>query len=157
MSVAQIRGVALFKRNKWRRELDENKIDMGMIEAFSSEELNFSLYTAVVENNHRAIKEMVEAGADTNMSMPAQDGMPAGMLLHFAARQASLKSVIALLQLGADPFAKDEAGLTPRDVAQDRLSGSRMRTVLKLWEQRKLRPAMDDNVIPFESLVRTGS
>lgn len=157
MSVAQIRGVALYKRNKWRREMDESKIDMGMIEAFSSEELNFSLHAAVVENNHRAIKEMVEAGADTNMSMPAQDGMPAGTLLHFAARHASLKSVIALLQLGADPFAKDDAGSTPRDVAQDRLSGSRMRTVLKLWEQRKLRPAMDDNVIPFESLVRTGS
>lgn len=157
MSVAQIRGVALFKRNKWRREMDESKIDMGMIEAFSQEELNHSLHTAVVENNHRAIKEMVEAGADTNMSMPAQDGVPAGMLLHFAARHASLKSVIALLQLGADPFAKDDTGATPRDVAQDRLSGSRMRTVLKLWEQRKLRPAMDDNVIQFESLVRTGS
>ena len=157
MSTAQFRGAALYKRSQWRKELDESKIDMGLIDPYSQEALDYSLYAAVVENNHRGIREMVQMGANPNMGVEASGGEVAGTLLHFAVRHASLKTVIALLQLGADPFARDALDQTPRDVARLRIAGGRMKTVLKLWEQRKTRPLPETTVIKFEELLREAS
>ncbi len=96
-------------------------------------------------------------GGNKNLWLDGKAGEPAGTLLHFATRHGSLKTVIALLQLGADPFAKDALGATPRDIAQTRPAGSRLRTVLKLWEQRKTMPPESDQVIAFEELLRSAS
>lgn len=157
MSVALIRGVALYKRTTWRKELDEAKIDMGLMDPFSQETLDYSLYTAVIDDNYRGIREVTAMGANVNLWLDGKAGEPAGSLLHFAVRHASLKTVIALLQLGADPYTKDALGVTPRDLAQKRSFGSRLRTVLKLWEQRKANPPAQDNAIAFDELLRTGS
>jgi hypothetical protein len=158
MSVAQIRGVALYKRNKWRKEFDENKVDMGMIDPFSQEVLDYSLYTAVIENSISGMREMVAMGADANMWLDGKAGEPAGSLLHFAVRHASLKTVISLLQLGADPLVRDAVNATPRDVAQGKLSAGRLRTVLKQWEQRSNSAAGDmQEVIAFDTLMKAAS
>jgi hypothetical protein len=124
------------------------------MDPFSQEALDYSLYTAVIENNHKGIREMAQMGASPNMWLDGKAGEPAGTLLHFAVRHGTLKTVIALLQLGADPFAKDAVNRTPRDVSQERLTSSRIRTVLKLWEQRKSHPAQEERVIAFETLLR---
>lgn len=158
MSVAQIRGVALYKRNKWRKEFDENKVDMGMIAPFSQDILDYSLYTAVIEDSLDGVREMVEIGANANMWLDGRAGEPAGSLLHFAVRHASLKTVIALLQLGADPLARDAVNATPRDVAQGKLSAGRLRTVLKQWEQRRNSAAGDvQEAIAFDTLMKAAS
>lgn len=150
-----VRGVALYKRSAWRRSLDEAKVEMDLARPFSQAQLDYSLHAAVIENNHRAIREMVEMGADPDMWIEAQAGEPAGTLLHFAVRHGTLKSVIALLQLGADPSARDALDATPRMAAQSRLSGQRMKTVLKLWEQRRARVHHNDNaVISFDKLLQ---
>lgn len=157
MSIARIRGIALYKRSLWRKELDEAKIDMGLIDPFSQETLDYSLYMAVIEGNYKGIREMAAQGANVDLWLDGKASEPAGTLLHFAVRHGSLKTVIALLQLGADPFARDALNATPRDVAVSRQSGSRMRTVLKLWEQRKTAAPAEDAVISFETLLRTAS
>lgn len=157
MSVAQFRGVALYKRSSWRKELDESKIDMGLMDPFSQEALDYSLHAAVIEDNYRGIREMIAAGANPNLWLDGKAGEPAGSILHFAVRHGSLKTVIALLQLGADPFAADALGATPRDTAQKKPAGSRLRTVLKLWEQRKTQAPADAAVVDFEELLRTAS
>lgn len=155
MSASRMQGVALYKRSRWRKELDDNKADMGLMPPYAQEILDYSLHTAAIENNYKAIREMVKMGANPDMWIDAHGGEPAGSLLHFAVRRCSLKTVIALLQLGADPFGRDALNATPRDVAQTKLSGSRMKTVLKLWEQRKVQPAIDEEkVIDFERLLR---
>src|SRR5687768_1419792 len=100
MSVARIRGVALYKRSSWRKELDEAKIDMGLSVPFTKETLDYSLYTAVIEDNYKGIREMAAQGADVDLWAEGKAGEPAGTLLHLAARHGSLRTVIALLQLG---------------------------------------------------------
>lgn len=127
------------------------------MDPFAQETLDYSLYTAVIEGNYRGIREMAALGAHINMWIDGKAGEPAGTLLHFAVRHGSLRTVIALLQLGADPFAKDAVDATPRDIAQGKPSGSRLRTVLKLWEQRKTNPPAEDQVIAFETLLRNAS
>ena len=155
---------ALYKRTPWRKELDEAKLDMGLMVPFSKERLNQSLVSAVLENNYRAVREMVAMGADQNFYPDAsywgvshQEHSDRfiedrGCLLHVAVRLGGLKTVIALLHAGADPFVRDAAGLTPRALAQqlaarDGYSAvySRMKTVLKIWEQRR-RDAVNDDL-----------
>lgn len=157
MSVARIRGVALYKRSSWRKELDEAKIDMGFVDPFSQETLDYSLYTAVIEDNYKGIREMIVQGANPNLWLDGKAGEPAGTLLHFAVRHGSLKTVITLLQLGADPFTRDALDATPRDAAMSRPSASRLKTVLKLWEQRKTAVPSENGAIPYEALLRTAS
>lgn len=129
MGVAQFRGAALHKRNQWRRELDESKIDMGLMDPFSQEMLDHSLIAAVDENSHKAVREMIDMGANPNV---VENGEP---LLHAAIRKGSLKTVIALLQTGANPHTLDAAGRSARDVSQE-TSSLRIRTILKLWDVR---------------------
>lgn len=124
------------RRASWMREIGESKIDMGLIAPMSSGALDMSLYTAVAEDDHRAVRSCT--GANPDMPADGKLGEPNGTLLHFAARHASLKTVIALLNLGADPFATDEDGKTARQAADDRPTGNRVRTVLALWEKKKL-------------------
>lgn len=129
MGVAQFRGAALHKRNQWRRELDESKIDMGLMDPFSQEMLDRSLIAAVDENSFKGVREMIDMGANPNVD---DGGAP---LLHRAIRKGSLKTVIALLQSGANPQALDVSGRSARDVSQES-SSLRIRTVLKLWDVR---------------------
>lgn len=124
------------RRASWLREIGESKIDMGLIAPMSPGALDMSLYTAVAEDDHRAVRNCI--GANPDMPADGKLGEPSGTLLHFAARHASLKTVIALLNLGADPFAVDEDGKTARQAADDRPTGNRVRTVLALWEKKKL-------------------
>jgi len=156
MDIARIRGIALYKRSAWRKEIDEAKVDMGLADPFSQEMLDYSLYMAVIDNNYRAVREMAAMGADPDMWVDAKAGEPAGPLLHFAVRHSSLKAVIALLQLGANPLAKDALNATPRDAARG-LSGKRIRTVLRLWEQREALPVAEDAPIAFDELMKKAS
>lgn len=150
---AQYGGAALYKRSKWRKELEETKIDMGLRAPYSDAELDSSLIDAMAENNYRAMRDMAQMGADVNLI----DEETRDTLLHAAVRGSSLKTVIALLQLGADPFARNAAGETARDIAQARHNGGRFRTVLKLWEIRRSRAANDDLLLSVENLLRSAS
>lgn len=131
------------RRAAWLREIGESKIDMGLIAPMSQDALDASLYMAVLDDDHEAVRRMARTGANPDMEADGKLGEPTGMLLHFAVRHASLKTVIALLHLGADPFAPDADGRTPREVSCERHIGSRMRTVLELWEKKRLSPAAD--------------
>lgn len=128
------------RRARLLREIGESKIDMGLLAPMSQHALDMSLYIAVADDDHRAVRALKGAGANPDMQADGKLGEPTGTLLHFAARHASLKTVIALLNLGADPLAHDEDGRTPREAASDRPTGNRMRTVLALWEKKKTSP-----------------
>lgn len=125
------------RRAKWLREIGESKVDMGLLAPMSQQALDMSLYMAVADDDHLAVRELDNSGANPNMAADGKLGEPAGTLLHFAARHASLKTVIALLHIGADPFLRDDEGNTPRMAAAERPTGNRMRTVLLLWEKKK--------------------
>lgn len=128
----------LYFRSAWQKTLDDNKIDMGLMPAPTQDQLDHDLVCAVVDHHHRGVGDMVALGANVNrMLLSPVKGTP----LHLAVTQGTLKTVVTLLQAGADPFIADTAGDLPRDIATRRHaqghSGSgRMRTVLKLWEQR---------------------
>lgn len=128
-------SAALYHRSTWQKEIDDNKMDMGLMAPLTQDQLDHDMVRAVVEHHHRGLREMVQLGANPNRMLlaPVQ-----GTALHLAAAQGTLKTVVTLLQMGADPFLRDPAGLTPRDiVTQTRRAGAgRIRTVLKLWEQR---------------------
>jgi hypothetical protein len=137
-----MKGVMARRRRYWRREIDESKVDMGLLAPLSPEALEYSLYVAVMENDHRAIAGMeadgfIAKGGNPDMWADGKLGEPSGPLLHFAVRHSTMKTVLALLHLGADPFACDAAGTLPRDAALERPTGNRMRTVLELWERKK--------------------
>lgn len=154
MSISDVRGVALYKRTNWRKDLDDAKVEMGLMKPFSQDILDYSLYAAVIENNHKAVREMVMTGANPNLWLEGVGGKVAGTLLHFAVADSSLKAVIALLQLGADPFAKDALDRTPREVIKFKQAENRMKSVLKLWEQRHSRPAMNAEALAFNELLK---
>lgn len=124
------------RRQPWRREIDESKIDMGLLAPLSQEAMDMSLYAAVLEQDHETIRAMREFNANPNMRVDGKLGEPEGTLLHFAVRHGTLKTVIALLQIGADPLLADADGATPRMVAAQKATGSKMRTVLERWEKR---------------------
>lgn len=137
-----MKGILARRRKGWRRDIDESKIDMGLMAPLAPEALEYSLYLAVMDNDYRAIAKMaaegfIAKGGNPDMWADGKLGEPSGPLLHFAVRHATLKTVIALLNLGADPFARDAAGVLPRDAALERPTGNRMRTVLELWERKK--------------------
>ncbi|TAL35548.1 MAG: hypothetical protein EPN97_07185 [Alphaproteobacteria bacterium] len=130
-------GAPRHRRQRWRREIDESKVDMGLIAPVSQEAIDLSLYAAVLDGDHQGIRDLAFMKPDANMRVYGKLGEPEGTLLHFAVRHGTLKTVIALLQLGADPLLKDSDGAIPREVAAQKATGSRMRTVLELWEKRK--------------------
>lgn len=129
----------LYFRSAWQKTLDDNKIDMGLMPAPTQDQLDHDLVCAVVDHHHRGVGDMVALGANVNrMLLSPVKGTP----LHLAVVQGTLKTVVTLLQAGADPFIADGAGDLPRDIATRRYTqghsgAGRMRTVLKLWEQRR--------------------
>lgn len=131
----------LYRRTTWQKAIDENKIDMGLMVPFAQDHLDRDMVRAVIDNHHRGLREMATLGAQVNRVMTAP---VAGTALHLAAARGALKTVVTLLQLGADPFLRDASGRTAREIAAARGAdagngGGRIRTVLKLWEQRRLR------------------
>jgi hypothetical protein len=147
-----------YRRHHWRREVDESKVDMGLMAPLSQEAIDLSLYAAVLDSDHKAIRMMADLKPNPDMRVFGKLGEPEGTLLHFAVRHGTLKLVIALLQLGANPLLRDDDGCTPREVAAEKATGSRMRTVLELWEKRAARafPA-DHDTGSFESIARRAS
>ncbi|MEZ0261251.1 MAG: hypothetical protein ACAH80_09590 [Alphaproteobacteria bacterium] len=133
-------GIDAGRRQKWRAEIDESKVDMGLIAPMGQLALDVSLYTAILDNDHQAIRAMGAAGANPNMWVEGKLGEPEGTLLHFAARHAQMKTVIALLQIGADPLIKDADGRIPRQVAAEMPTGNRLRSMLQLWEKKRYSP-----------------
>lgn len=126
------------RRAAFMREIGESKIDMGLMAPMSQDAMDASLYTAVLEDDHLAVRRMAGTKADPDMEADGKLGEPTGRLLHFAVRHASLKTVIALLHLGANPSLVDAEGRTPREVARERPAmARRMRTVLELWEKKQ--------------------
>ncbi len=136
--MSQSTAQRLYFRSVWQRALDDNKIDMGLMSAPTQDQLDHDLVCAVVDHHHRGVADMVALGANVNrLLLSPVKGTP----LHLAVAQGTLKTVVTLLQAGADPFMPDAAGETPRDVAARRYAAGhagsgRIRTVLKLWEQR---------------------
>lgn len=126
---------ALYHRSVWQKELEDNKIDMGLLAPISQDQLDHDMVRAVVDNHRQGLREMVALGANVNRQLLAP---VAGTPLHLGVEQGSLKMVVTLLQLGADPFAVDAKGRTARALAMEtaRAGMGRIRTVLKLWEQR---------------------
>lgn len=132
-------------RASWQREIGESKIDMGLLEPMSQQALDMSLYMAVAEDDHLAVRAMKNSGANPDMPADGKLGEPAGTLLHYAARHSSLKTVIALLNLGADPLALDGEGKTPREAAAER-TVAKVGSVIALWEKKKYSPAPEQFV-----------
>jgi len=130
-------AAARHRRARWQREIGESKVDMGLLAPLSPRALQMSLYTAVLDNDHQAIRDTVRLGADPDMAVDGKLGEPAGTLLHFAVRHSTLKTVLALLQAGADAAAVDSDGNIAKDVALQRPTGNRMRSVIELWEKKK--------------------
>ncbi|MBI1216184.1 MAG: hypothetical protein GC185_10245 [Alphaproteobacteria bacterium] len=156
-----MKGIMARRRKYWRREIDESKVDMGLMAPLSPEALEYSLYVAVMENDYRAIAQMeaegfIAKGGNPDMWADGKLGEPSGPLLHFAVRHSTLKTVIALLHLGADPFARDASGTLPRDAALERPTGNRMRTVLELWEYKKAPGAIAASSAPVPETVEAG-
>lgn len=160
--MTQHAALPLYHRSAWQKAIDENKADMGMVPAPTQDMLDRDLVRAVLDNHQRGLREMSALGANVNrmLTSPVR-----GTPLHLAVEQGSLKIVVTLLQLGADPFLRDTAGQTPRDLAsrrQEKGSGAagRIRTVLKLWEQRRLRehaPAVNDDGNGGDRVQRSAS
>lgn len=126
------------RRAAWQREIGESKIDMGLLAPMSQDAMHASLYAAVLEDDHLAVRRMAGTKADPDMEADGKLGEPTGTLLHFAVRHASLKTIIALLHLGANPSLCDAEGRTAREVASERAGSSRrIRTVLELWEKKQ--------------------
>jgi hypothetical protein len=109
---------------------------MGLIAPVSQEAIDLSLYAAVLDADHRGIRELASLNPNPDMRVYGKLGEPEGTLLHFAVRHCTLKTVIALLQLGANPLLRDTDGMIPREVAEQKATGGRMRTMLELWEKR---------------------
>lgn len=135
----------LYFRSAWQATLDDNKIDMGLMPAPTQDQLDHDMVCAVVDHHHRGVADMVALGANVNRMLLSP---VAGTPLHLAVTQGSLKTVVTLLQAGADPFIKDTNGDMPRDIATRRYAqghsgAGRMRTVLKLWEARQRRVSDD--------------
>jgi hypothetical protein len=128
---------------------------MGLLAPLSQEAVDMSLYAAVLDRDHRAVRAMQAYRADANMRVYGKLGEPEGTLLHFAVRHGTLKTVIALLQIGADPLLRDADGATPREVAAQKATGNRMRTVLERWEKRlTLSPPPDGDETEEEPVAR---
>lgn len=136
--MSQDQASRLYFRSTWQKTLDENKIDIGVMLAPTQDQLDHDLVCAVVDHHHRGVADMVALGANVNrMLLSPVTGTP----LHLAVTQGTLKTVVTLLQAGADPFLHDANGDMPRDIATRRHAeghqgSGRIRTVLKLWEQR---------------------
>lgn len=141
--------VPLYKRSTWQRELDESKIDMGLIPDYNQDDLDHSLFCAVREENLCAIYDMVEAGANPNLSMKPKDGDTLCSLLHIAALTGNIKVVQALLEGGADPMKLDSTGLTAGDYALKHRHNARVKALLKRWEKKITDPLNDDFPISF--------
>ncbi len=127
---------ALYHRSAWQKDIDDNKIDMGLLPPIEQDQLDHDLVRAVIEGHRPGVREMAALGADVNRRLLAPiEGTP----LHLAAAEGSLKIVVTLLQLGADPFATDSMGRTPRALTavKGRSGAGRVRTILKLWELRQ--------------------
>lgn len=136
--MSQQQASRLYFRSAWQKTLDDNKIDMGLMPAPTQDQLDHDLVCAVVDHHHRGVADMVALGANVNRMLLSP---VAGTPLHLAVVQGTLKTVVTLLQAGADPFIKDAYGDLPRDIAtrrhaQGHGASGRMRTVLKLWEAR---------------------
>ena len=142
-------GAPRHRRHRWRREIDESKIDMGLLAPVSQEAIDLSLYAAVLDCDHQGIRDLAALKPNCDMRVYGKLGEPEGTLLHFAVRHGTLKTVIALLQLGANPLLRDGDGLIPREVAAQKATGGRMRTMLELWEKRDARgiPAEHDETV----------
>lgn len=131
----------LYFRSAWQKTLDENKIDLGVMSAPAQDQLDHDLVCAIADRHHRGVADMIALGADVNRRLLSPiDGTP----LHLAVVHGSLKTIVTLLQSGADPLLSNSRGETPRALTvrlqTEGHSGSgRMRTVLKLWEQRQSR------------------
>jgi hypothetical protein len=132
-------GAPRHRRHRWRREIDESKIDMGLIAPVSQEAIDLSLYAAVLDCDHQGIRDLAALKPNPDMRVYGKLGEPEGTLLHFAVRHGTLKTVIALLQLGANPLLRDTDGFIPREVASQKATGARMRMMLELWEKRGAR------------------
>ncbi len=137
-------GAPRHRRHRWRREIEESKIDMGLIAPASQEAIDLSLYAAVLDCDHQGIRELAPLKPNPDMRVYGKLGEPEGTLLHFAVRHGTLKTVIALLHLGANPLVRDTEGNIPREVAAQKATGHRMRAVLELWERREARPSSGD-------------
>ncbi|MDD9899359.1 MAG: hypothetical protein OXT65_00070 [Alphaproteobacteria bacterium] len=134
----------------WRAELEESKIDMGLIDPLASyigPSPTEAMRKAVMEDNAFVVKSLVTRGADASAIAEEDSG---STLLHVSAMRGHLRTVTALLQGGADPLAKDREGCTPRQrVVSDR-AASGLKAVLKLWEGRKV----NDVAPAVETVVR---
>lgn len=145
--MSQQQASRLYFRSAWQKTLDDNKIDMGLMRAPTQDQLDHDLVCAVVDHHHRGVADMVALGANVNRMLLSP---VAGTPLHLAVTQGTLKTVVTLLQAGADPFIADANGDMPRDIAtrrhaQGNSGAGRIRTVLKLWEARQ-QPKRDTKV-----------
>jgi hypothetical protein len=150
----EIMGAPRHRRHRWRREIEESKIDMGLIAPASQEAVDLSLYAAVLDCDHQGIRELGPLKPNPDMRVYGKLGEPEGTLLHFAVRHGTLKTVIALLHLGANPLLRDTEGAIPREVAAQKATGHRMRAVLELWEKRGTRQGAGESAEAAEQIAR---
>jgi len=73
-----------------------------------------NLFDAVIANNVKVVRELLEKGVDPN-SVEDADGVT---LLHFAAQHNAIDSAKLLLAAGAKVDAETVEGITPLDVAK---------------------------------------
>lgn len=72
------------------------------------------IHDAALGDNAEIIRELVKAGADVNARTRDENQTP----LHLAAAMGKMKSLEALLALGADLTSKDSNGRTPAEAAE---------------------------------------
>jgi len=146
MYLATCEGEVLYKRSRWRKGLEEAKIEMGLSQEYSQDDKDYSLLQALLENNRRAIREMSVLGANINMIVRPKSGRTMCSILHASVVLGDYKTVSLLLRLGANPLVRDSHGLSPRDyVLQGKKSG-RIATVLKMWAQKRSKAVNDDRL-----------
>ena len=64
-------GAPRHRRHRWRREIDESKVDMGLIAPVSREAIDLSLYAAVLDSDHRGIRDLAFLKPDADMRVCA--------------------------------------------------------------------------------------
>lgn len=150
MGVGQSHMVAQYRESRWRKMLAENKMDMGLMDAAVSLDLDRALLQAVVSNKSLEVRELTRRGANPNQMLDDNKTLLARACACVLTGQVTLETLIALLQSGADPLFADMSGLTVRQMlAEDKTpAAARLRTVLQLWERRGhagfAAPANDD-------------
>lgn len=90
------------------------------------------LIDAIIKKDISALKEILEAGADPNLSDDGDNVTP----LHHAVTAGSLEIVELLLAAGANPKSKDICGQSPLDCAKKLKRGEIESALLKNSSQK---------------------